>query len=250
MTSHNNEHHQHHRHDHDARHELFEDGPRRARGGPRGGGPRGGGRFGGPGSRGHGHGHGRRGGEEGFFGRGPRAARGDVRAAVLALLTEQPMHGYQIIRELAERTGGVWSPSPGSVYPTLQLLADEGLVASAEEGGKRVYSVTDAGRAVVAERGGRPAPWDEVAGEADSGAVDVRALAMQVVAASRQVVQAGTAKDLEHVKAILTDARRGIYRILADSAPEDDAGTADEGDTGSSEGDGAAGSTGDGGSAS
>ena len=83
-----------------------------------------------------------------FFGGGRRAGRGDIRAAILALLAEEPMHGYQIIRELSERTGGAWTPSPGSVYPTLQQLEDEDLVREQKsESGRRVYALTDAGRA-------------------------------------------------------------------------------------------------------
>ena len=83
----------------------------------------------------------------GFLGRGPRAGRGDVRAAILALLAEQPMHGYQIMRELGERSGGVWRPSPGSIYPTLQQLEDEELVRpETGDGGRRVFALTDAGR--------------------------------------------------------------------------------------------------------
>ena len=80
---------------------------------------------------------------------GPRMGRGDVRAAVLALLAEGPMHGYQIIREIEERSGGSWKPSPGSVYPTLQLLADEGLISSEESNGRKTYSLTDAGRDIT-----------------------------------------------------------------------------------------------------
>src|SRR6478609_8500962 len=86
-----------------------------------------------------------------------RMGRGDVRAAVLALLSEQPMHGYQIIREIEERSGGSWKPSAGSVYPTLQLLADEGLLTATEEGGRKTYALTEEGRAVAAEAG--DAPW-------------------------------------------------------------------------------------------
>ena len=90
--------------------------------------------------------HGRGQGMSGFFGgRGPRAGRGDIRAAILALLTEQPMHGYQIMNELAERTGGVWRPSPGSIYPSLQMLQDEGLVKSVDQDGRRVFELTEAG---------------------------------------------------------------------------------------------------------
>ena len=86
----------------------------------------------------------------------PRMARGDVRAAVLALLAEQPMHGYQIIQQIEERSGGAWKPSPGSVYPTLQLLTDEGIVDVEEESGRKTYSLTEAGRAEAADK---PAPW-------------------------------------------------------------------------------------------
>ena len=116
---------------------------------------------------------------------GRRAARGDIRAAILALLAEQPMHGYQIIQELAERTGGVWRPSPGSVYPTLQQLEDEELVReTASDSGKRVYELTDAGREQAASA---PAPWTAVADESDDALVALRDLAFQVLAATRQV---------------------------------------------------------------
>ena len=90
--------------------------------------------------------------------RGHRAGRGDVRAAVLALLDEEPMHGYQMIQELGERSGGAWTPSPGSIYPALQLLQDEGLVTAAETDGKRVFSLTEAGREQAAKRGDGPLP--------------------------------------------------------------------------------------------
>ena len=92
----------------------------------------------------------------GHFGAGRRAGRGDIRAAILALLAEAPKHGYQIIREIAERSEGAWTPSPGSVYPTLQQLTDEGLVRSDETEGKRVYELTEEGRTSAADRA--PAP--------------------------------------------------------------------------------------------
>lgn len=205
----------------------------RWRGGPRGGGPRGGGRrSGGHGGDWHGswHGHWRAVGGPGqgfgpaFFGRGSRAARGDVRAAVLALVGEQPMHGYQIIRELSERSGGVWMPSPGSVYPTLQLLEDEGLVTSEQQEGRRVYSATEAGRAVAAERRDRPAPWDEVASEADASLLDLREVAVLLMVASRQVAHAGNSSDVAKAKAVLTDARKALYGILAESPGDEPEG--------------------------
>ena len=163
----------------------------------------------------HGHRRARPYGAGHSFGR--RAGRGDIRAAILALLAEQPMHGYQMIQELSERTGGVWRPSPGSVYPTLQQLEDEELVReTASDSGKRVYELTDAGR----ERAGRaPAPWSAVAGESEDALVALGELAQQVLAATRQVAHAGTSAQLDAAQAVLRDARRSLYRILA----EDDA---------------------------
>jgi DNA-binding PadR family transcriptional regulator len=198
------------------------------------GGPEGPAGFGpghpGPGG-GHGHGgHGRRnrryrmhreGGFPGFLGRGPRAGRGDVRAAILALLAEEPMHGYQIMRELGERSGGVWRPSPGSIYPTLQQLEDEELVRpETGEGGRRVFTLTDAGREVQAAAAGGPAPWDEVGAEGDSTALELRDLVGQVMGAARQVLHAGEATQIAQAKGVLRDTRRKLYRILAEDAPE------------------------------
>jgi DNA-binding PadR family transcriptional regulator len=149
---------------------------------------------------------------------GRRAGRGDIRTAILALLAEQPMHGYQIIQELAERTGGVWRPSPGSVYPTLQQLEDEELVReAASDSGKRVYELTDAGREQAASA---PTPWTAVAGESEDALVALRDLAHQVLAATRQVAHAGTAAQLDAAQGVLRDARRSLYRLLADEEDE------------------------------
>lgn len=164
-------------------------------------------------------GHRRRHGPMSGFGPGPRfgghkARRGDIRAAILALLAEEPMHGYQVIQELTERTEGVWRPSPGSVYPTLQQLEDEELIVpAASETGKRVYQLTDAGREAAAAA---PAPWAEVASEADDALVGLRELTMQVMGAARQVAAAGSAAQLEAAQEILRDARKALYRLLAD----------------------------------
>jgi DNA-binding PadR family transcriptional regulator len=153
-----------------------------------------------------------------FFGPGyafgRRAGRGDIRAAILALLAEEPMHGYQIIQELAERTEGVWRPSPGSVYPTLQQLEDEELVReTASDSGKRVYALTDAGREQAAAA---PAPWTAVAAESEDGLVGLRDLAYQVLGATRQVGNAGSAAQIEAAQAVLREARRSLYRLLAE----------------------------------
>ncbi len=177
---------------------------------------------------GMGHGRGRRGwrgrgpGMHGFFGPGPRAGRGDIRAAVLALLAEGPMHGYQIMHELSERSGGIWRPSPGSVYPTLQQLQDEGLVRGTEaEGGRRTFELTDEGREAAAALG-RPAPWEAVADETETATVELRDVVHQVIAAARAVVHAGDAQQLAQAKDVLRETRQRLYRILAeDTRPEE-----------------------------
>jgi DNA-binding PadR family transcriptional regulator len=159
------------------------------------------------------HGHGR---FAGFGGPGGgRARRGDVRSAVLLLLSEQPMHGYQIIQELSARSGGAWTPSAGSVYPTLQLLADEGLVASEETGGKKVFSLTEAGVAAVAEIADQPAPWDEAA-QSDSTVPGLREAASRLMFAVVQLGKTGSADQMTRAAAILTDARKKLYAILAE----------------------------------
>ncbi len=153
-----------------------------------------------------------------FFGPGRKASRGDIRAAILALLAEEPMHGYQIMRELGERSGGVWRPSPGSVYPTLQLLEDEGLVVPAETDGKRVFTLTDAGRAEAATH--QRTPWDVVKGEADESLLALRDLVFQVMAATRQVSIAGTEAQIQAAQEVLRSARKSLYGILAADDPE------------------------------
>jgi DNA-binding PadR family transcriptional regulator len=186
--------------------------------------------FGRPPFRGRrGRGRGFPGGEPGFFGRAHKAGRGDVRAAILTLLAEEPMHGYQIIRELNERSGGVWSPSPGSIYPTLQLLEDEGLIRGEESDGKKVFTLTQAGRDTLATRAaGRRAPWDEVGTDVDPALVDLRDAVGQVAAAVRQVAHAGTAGQVAGARKLLIETRRRLYGILAeepsaaDDTPSDD----------------------------
>jgi len=171
--------------------------------------------------------------------RGPRARRGDVRAAALALLSEQPMNGYQIIQEIGERSGGVWRPSPGSVYPALQQLEDEGLIqAEAGDGGRRGFVLTDAGRTYVAEHPDElRAPWDVVAGGAGGAAIEMRTLVQQLGMAAFQVVSAGTASQQAQARKVLADARKSLYRILA--ADEDGDGAGESGESAGGPGSGA-----------
>ncbi len=154
-----------------------------------------------------------------MFGRGPKRGRGDVRAAIVALLAEEPMHGYQIITELTERSGGVWRPSPGSVYPTLQALEDQGLVTADTSEGRRVFSLTAEGRTSAEQAGDGPAPWERAARGADRSLVDLRGLMVEVAAATMQVGRSGSESQAKAVGEILADTRRRIYLVLADGAP-------------------------------
>lgn len=143
-----------------------------------------------------------------------RARRGDVRAAILRLLAEQPMHGYQVIRELAERSGGVWNPSAGSVYPTLQMLADEGLVDAEQTAGKKVYRLTDAGRAAAAEYEGQSAPWEDAAASTGEGS-GYHLAAGRLAQAVMQVGTTGTEAQRAAAYEVMETARKQLYGILA-----------------------------------
>jgi DNA-binding PadR family transcriptional regulator len=153
--------------------------------------------------------------------RGSRSAvrRGDVRPAILAVLKDEPMHGYQVIRVLEERSRGRWRPSAGSVYPTLQQLQDEGLVRSEEIEGRRTYSLTDEGRSHVATfRAGRSPFVIVKVGVADESP-DVRREAMQLVRAALQVSKVGSLAAQQEARRTLVDARRELYRLLANDEP-------------------------------
>ncbi|QDW64353.1 PadR family transcriptional regulator [Oerskovia sp. KBS0722] len=198
----------HHGHD-----ERFDDrfegrGPRGHRGGP-GGGP--GGPGGGPRGRGH----------RGPGGRGPggRAGRGDIRAAILLLLAEEPMHGYQVIQEIGERTSGTWRPSPGAIYPALSLLEDEGLVTITAEGGRKLASLTDDGRTYVTEHADElGTPWQDAADGGVRPARQLRGALQQVAEALRQVARSGSDAQVAQAAALLESTRRELYLILAGPA--------------------------------
>src|SRR3954464_14299511 len=147
-------------------------------------------------------------------GRGKRARRGDVRAAVLLLLEEEPRNGYQLMQELEERSGGAWRPSPGSIYPALSQLEDEGLVRSDENAGRRAFQLTDAGRAYLEEnREALGSPWDDVGGDLPEGLVELRKLMMQLGMATMQVAQAGDEAQTAEAHKVLEEARRSLSRL-------------------------------------
>lgn len=146
---------------------------------------------------------------------GTRMGRGDVRAAVLALLAERPMHGYQIIREIEERSHGAWKPSAGSVYPTLQMLTDEGLITAEESGGRKTYSLTDAGREETEQSKDRSAPW-EMSGKRDAAsATAIPKAGAQLAQAAALVARSGSPEQVTEAVAVLDEARRRLYSILA-----------------------------------
>ncbi len=148
---------------------------------------------------------------------GRRRMRGDVRAAVLVLLEEAPRNGYQIIQELNERSNGAWRPSPGSVYPILQQLEDEGLVEIASTESGKTFHLTVKGKTLVeTERDTLGKPWEVAAAEVSDATQDLHGTLRQVVMAVRQVSMAGSDAQTKKAVAILAEARKSIYRLLAD----------------------------------
>ncbi len=149
-----------------------------------------------------------------FGGRG-RKRRGDVRLALLLLLQEAPRNGYQLMQEIEERSGGRWRPSPGSVYPTLQQLEDQGLIRAVEHDGTKLYELTDAGRDHVSESpGAGSAPWDADADAPDIG--DLKLQIKQLTVAAAQVMHAGDADQTRRASDVIAQTRRALYRILAE----------------------------------
>jgi DNA-binding PadR family transcriptional regulator len=152
---------------------------------------------------------------------GPRARRGDVRAAVLALLADRPMHGYEMIKEIEERSEGAWTPSAGSIYPMLQLLEDEGLIRGEDSDGKRRFTLTDTGRTEQAEKAEDVAPWDAVKAGAPTGHLALRESVGKLFAAVRQVGQTGDEDQRKQVTELLDETRRRVYAVLAETPQQD-----------------------------
>jgi DNA-binding PadR family transcriptional regulator len=157
----------------------------------------------------------------GRYGRARKARRGDIRTAALLLLAEEPRNGYQIMQEVEQRSEGVWRPSAGSVYPALQQLEDEGLIRSQESDGRKLVTITDAGRELLAKRADdAPAPWQQMSGEAGDDVVDLGRVMRSLASAFVQVMRTGSADQIASAREILDEARRDLYRILADEGPE------------------------------
>lgn len=155
-------------------------------------------------------------------GRG-RAQRGDVRTALLLLLAEQPMHGYQLMQAITERTSGAWQPSPGAIYPTLSQLEDEGLIDTLAEGGRKLATLTEAGQAYLQARGETlPDPFAEFTARC-GGSSELRDALEELRYPVRQLAR-GDSQQVQAAQRVLTEARRSLYLILAETpAPEDEA---------------------------
>jgi DNA-binding PadR family transcriptional regulator len=154
------------------------------------------------------------------FARRARMKRGDVRAAILALLTEGPRNGYQVMQELEQRSNGVWRPSPGSVYPAFQQLEDEGLIRAEESGSGKVYRLTSAGEAEAAKLAKGKAPWEALGDEdeEDGARAALFTQVKQLGLACLQIAHAGNEQQTKEAAAILNGARKSLYAILARDA--------------------------------
>jgi DNA-binding PadR family transcriptional regulator len=159
------------------------------------------------------------------YGGGPRrgrSRRGDVRAAILLLLEEQPRNGYGLMQEVEQRSSGAWRPSPGSIYPALAQLEDEGLIepAAGEQG--KAFALTDAGRAYVEEQRDKlGAPWQTASEGMPAGLHDLRRAAGQLAMAAMQVAQTGDPEAIENARRILDESRKALYRLLAGDDDQD-----------------------------
>ena len=153
--------------------------------------------------------------------RAPKVRRGDVRAAILDVLAAEPMNGYQIIQQIAERSGGAWKPSPGSVYPTVQQLEDEGLVEATEAEGRRTLRLSDAGREYVATHPEElAATWRVFDESPEQETHELKPVIGQVMAAVWQIIVSGNRQQQAEAAEILAETRRKLYGLLADGDPE------------------------------
>ena len=145
-----------------------------------------------------------------------RRSRGDVRAAILLLLDEQPRNGYGLMQEVEQRSSGAWRPSPGSIYPALAQLEDEGLIEPSDAEQGKAFALTEAGRAHVAEhRANLGVPWEAATEGMPDGLHELRRAGGQLGMASMQVAQTGDPQLIAGARQVLEDARKAIYRLLA-----------------------------------
>jgi DNA-binding PadR family transcriptional regulator len=165
------------------------------------------------------HGHGRRGSSGGEWGDEPRTRRGDIKFILLGLLSERPQHGYELIKELEARRGGFRRPSPGSVYPTLQMLEEGGYLTSEEVEGKRVYTITESGRQFLSDRNQQSHSRnsdDSFVESKPSELIELRHSLTQLNDAVTQVARSGNVEQANRVRDLLVQVKREIYKLLAE----------------------------------
>ncbi|GEL94109.1 PadR family transcriptional regulator [Cellulomonas composti] len=174
---------------------------------------------GGPSGRGFGPQFGPPFGPGSHHGRGRRAGRGDTRAAILLLLADGPRHGYQLIQDIEQRTEGRWRPSPGAIYPALAMLEDEGLVDLRVEAGRKQARLTEAGAAYVAERSAELGdPWQAASERPEHPGRAMHEAVSTLAMAAEQVARTGSPTQVQRAAAVLEQARRDLYRLLAEPA--------------------------------
>lgn len=162
------------------------------------------------------------GGGPGGFPRGPKARRGDVRTAALLLIAEGPLNGYQIMQEIEQRSDGLWKPSSGSVYPALAQLVDEGLIQTQEDGDRRTYVLTDAGRAYLDEhRDEAGAPWEQMTRSVDDDVGSLFREMRRVGMTAGQIGHLGDTNQIAQARRILADARKALYALLVEDENDD-----------------------------
>jgi DNA-binding PadR family transcriptional regulator len=162
--------------------------------------------------------HGCRGSFGGDWGDEPRTRRGDIKFILLELLSERSQHGYELMKELEARRGGFRRSSPGSVYPTLQMLEEGGYLTSEEVDGKRVYTITESGRQFLRDR--NPQSYSRDADnrftEKPSELIELRRTLTEVNDAVTQVARSGNLEQANRVRDLLIQAKREIYKLLAE----------------------------------
>jgi DNA-binding PadR family transcriptional regulator len=163
--------------------------------------------------------HGRRGSFGGSWGDRPRTRRGRIKFILLGLLSERPQHGYELMKELEARRGGFRRSSPGSVYPTLQMLSEGGYLTSEEVEGKRVYTITESGRQLLSDRAGQSDPRsdrDSFVESNPSELIELRRSLTDLNDAVTQVARSGNLEQANRVRDLLAQVKREIYKLLAE----------------------------------
>jgi DNA-binding PadR family transcriptional regulator len=160
--------------------------------------------------------HGRKGSSSGGWGDEPRTRRGDIKFILLGLLSERPQHGYELIKELETRRGGFRRPSPGSVYPTLQMLSEGGYLTSEEVEGKRVYTITESGRQFLSDRNLQSHSRNTYDSFKPSELIELRRTLTELNDAVTQIARSGNLEQANRVRDLLARVKREIYKLLAE----------------------------------